>query len=188
LPYKLDKVDLRIISSLATDARKTVSQIAKETKISRPTTMDRLKRLRESGILDLSAKVNVQRLGFKLAQVALKTRDTETSQKLEKTLANCPRVLCLTPTSGNPHYLALLYSEDTESLVSTIESLRSFSGTEVVSWHRSKPPLKIETFTLRIFLEKTKTASCGKKCGDCSSYQNLECLGCPMVIEYKGPL
>jgi len=188
MSYKLDAVDLKILNSLAKDTRKTVTQIAIEVEISRPTVMKRLKKLTESNVLDLGGKVNVTKLQFKLGQMALKAKSPDAKQQLEKRLVNCPRVLFLMETSGNPHYLALLYGEDTETLVSTVESFKSFSGTEVVSWHRSKPPLKMEAFDLRIFLKKSKLAPCGKRCSDCYSYQNSECLGCPAVTEYKGPL
>jgi len=188
LSYKLDKVDLRIINALAKDARKTITQIAKNTEISRPTAINRLKKLRKSDVVILGARINVTKLGFKLALVALKNKSVEARQKPDTNLAMCPRVLLLIQTSENPNYLALLYGENTETLVSVIECFKNFSGMEVISWHRSKMPLLPETFALKIFLKKNELAPCGKKCGDCSNYQNMECLGCPAVTEYKGPL
>ena len=188
LSYKLDKVDLRIIDSLIKDARKTITQIAKDAGISRPTAINRLKKLRESSSVILGARVNVTKLGFKLALVALKTKTVDAREKPEKNLAICPRVLMLIQSSGNPNYLALLYSENTETLLSVIECFKSFAGVDVVSWHRSKPPILPETLDLKVFPTKYELAPCGKKCGECSCYQNLECLGCPAVIEYKGPL
>jgi len=187
LSYKLDHIDLKIINSLAKDARKTITQIANDAGISRPTAINRLKKLRKNNVVNLGARVNVTKLGFKLGLVALKTIDVETKQKPDANLVVCPRVLLILQTSGNPNYLALLYGENTETLVSVIDCFKCFSGMEVVSWHRSKPPLKVETFDLKVFPEKNELAPCGKKCGDCSSYRNLECLGCPAVNEYKEP-
>jgi len=188
LSCELDKVDLRIINSLVKDARRTITEIARDAKISRPTAINRLKNLRESNIVSLGARININQLGFKLALVALKSKNAVAKQKPETNLAICPRVLLLLQTSGNPDYLALLYGENMETLVSVIECFKSFSEISVVSWHRSKPPLLPGTFDLKVFPAKYEIAPCGKKCGDCSFYQNTECLGCPAVTEYKGPL
>jgi len=158
MSYKLDRVDLKIINSLTEDARKTITQIAKDAGISRPTAINRLRKLRESNVICLGARINVTRLGFKLALVALKTKSGESRQKLETNLAVCPRVLLLLETNGNPQYLALLYGENTETLVSAVECFKSFSGMEMVSWRRSKPPLKIETFNLKVFPTKSELA------------------------------
>lgn len=188
MSYKLDEVDLRIINSLAKDARKTVTLIAKEAGISRPTAISRLNKLGKNNVVRLGACVNVLELGFKLALMALMTKSTKARQKLETKLVLCPRVLMLMQTDGNPEYLALIYSENTETLVSVVECVKDISDTEMIWWHRSKLPLLPEAFDLKIFPKKHELAPCGKKCGECSSYQNQECLGCPAVKEYKGPL
>lgn len=186
MSHKLDEVDLKIIYSLARDARKTITQIAKDTEISRPTIISRLRKLRESNVLSLDARVNVTKLGFKLALLALKIRSVEAEQKPETNLAVCPRVLMLMHSDGNSNCFALLYGENMETLVSVVESFRSFSGIEVISWHPSEPPLKVEAFELKEFPSKNKLAPCGKNCLDCSSYKKQECLACPVVTAYKG--
>jgi len=185
--YKLDEIDLRIISSLTKDSRKTVTKIAKMARISRPTAIARLERLRKNNVVHISARVNITKLGFKFALVALKTKSAESRRNTLTKLAVCPRVLTLLQTSGTQNYYAILYGENTETLLSVIESFKTFSSMEVVSWNRAKPLLP-ETFDLKVFLEKRKHAPCGKKCGECSSYQNNECFGCLAVTEYTGPL
>lgn len=191
MSYELDEVDFRIIRSLSEDARKTISQIAKEADISRPTAIRRLEKLRKNDVIRLGARVNVKKLGFKLALMVFKTNGSKSTREVETDLAVCPRVLMLMHTSGNPNYFALLYSENMETLVSVIECFKSFASTrgmEIVSWHPSNMSSKSETFDLKFFPMKNELTLCGKKCGDCSSYQNQECLGCPAVTEYKGPL
>jgi len=191
LSPKLDEVDFRIIRSLSADARKTISQIAKEADISRPTAIRRLEKLRKNDVISLGARVNVKKLGFKLALMTLKTNGSKSIQEIETDLAVCPRVLMLMQTSGNPNHLALLYGENMETLVSVIECFKSFASTrgmEIVLWHRLNMSSKSETFDLKFFPTKNEFTLCRKKCGDCFCYQNLECLGCPGVTEYKGPL
>ncbi len=188
MPYELDKVDWRIINSLLEDARKTITQIAADAEISRPTAIKRLKRLRKNKVISLGAGVNVAKLGFKFALVTFKAEFAEANQKLEESLVACPRVFMVTETRRNTNFLALLYGENMETLVSVIDNFKSFLGMEIVSWHRSKQPLKVETFNLELFQKKRELAPCGRKCKNCSSYQSLECLGCPAVTEYRGPL
>lgn len=180
----LDEVDFKLISSLARDARSTTTQIAADARISRPTAIKKLRKLTRNKVVSLGARVNLTKLGFKLALITFKTQGNR--KELKTSLFLCPRVLMLIETGGNPHYLALLYGENTETLVSTIECMKSISGMEIVSWHRLKPPILPETFALQVFPTKNEVAPCCKKCAICSNYQNKECLGCPAVTEYKG--
>jgi len=187
LSHKLDKVDLRIMHSLAQDARKAITQLSVDAGISRPTAINRLKKLRENGILSVHATVNITKLGFKLALVTFRTKSNNAGQEPRTGLAVCPRVLLLVQKSGDRDCSALLYSENTETLLSVVECVKSVSGVELTSWHRLSPPLLPEAFELKLFPHKGKLTPCGKKCGVCSNYQNQECLGCPAVVEYKGP-
>jgi DNA-binding Lrp family transcriptional regulator len=185
MSYKLDKTDMRIIYSLGEDARNSVTQIAKDADISRPTAIVRLRRLRKNKIINLGAKINITKLGYKMALATLKADNAEAVTGIEN-LVICPRVLLLTQAIGDNNYQALLYGENMETLVSVIESYKNSSNLEVVSWNRLKPLLVNEVFGVKVYLTKSEVAPCGKRCSDCPSYQNSECLGCPAVTEYKG--
>lgn len=185
---KLDKTDLKIIQSLEEDARKPVTQLAKETGVSRPTIISRLDRMMKQNILHISAGINIRELGFPVACVALETKGIDLRQKVERNLSRCPRVLMLLRPAEKANMLAFLFGEDQNTLRATIESLRDFSGADLVYVHHSEPPLLTESFSLRVFPEKSDVTPCGRKCVDCVRYQNDECIGCPAVTEYKGPL
>ncbi len=182
-----DEIDLRIMKSLSQDCRKSTTQVAKEAGISRPTAIARIKGLAAKHLLDFGAKVNVTKMGFKLAMLSLESGNAEENQNFVKKLSVCPRVLQLTQTVGKPEYTAIVVAEDSDTLLSAIECLRSVMGARIVAWQRVKPVLG-ESFDLKILLEKCEFTPCGKKCGLCASYKESECLGCPATEEYRGPL
>lgn len=185
---KLDEIDLKIIHSLRKDARKPITQVAKEIGVSRPTVISRLDKMMKKNILCVSAGLNIRELGFPTACVALEAKGVDLRQKVERNLSRCPRVLMLLRPVEKANMLVFLFGEDQNTLRSTIESLRDFSGADLVYVQHSEPPLFTESFSLRVFPEKSDTAPCGRKCVDCIHYQNDQCVGCPAVTEYKGPL
>ena len=184
---KVDDVDVRILKSLSEDCRKSTTQVAKETGISRPTAIARTKRLADDHIIDFGAKVNVTKLGFKMALLTIERDTAAKEEDMVERLAACPRVLQLVQTVGKPEYTALLCAEDADTMLSAIECLKSVLNAKVNSWQRVRPVLG-ESFNLKIFLEKCEFTPCGKKCGICASYQESACVGCPSTRDYKGPL
>lgn len=187
ISHKFDEIDLRIMKSLSDDCRESTTQIAKEAGISRPTAIARIERLVEDQLVDFGAKVNVVNMGFKMALLNLETDTTEAKQEILSRLKACPRILQLIQVIEKPCYVALVSAENAETLLSTVECLRSVLNARIVSWQRAKPIIG-ESFDLKILLEKCDLTPCGKKCGNCSNYQELECVGCPATKSYKGPL
>ena len=184
---KYDEVDIRIMKSLSEDCRKSTTQVAKEAGISRPTAIARIKELVSNQLLDFGAKVNVTRLGFKLAKVDLKTEGPKADEQIIQRLNTCPRTLQLVQITGTSEYTALVCAEDSDTLLSTIDCLKSVLDAKITSWQRIKPVLG-ESFNLKIFLEKCDLTPCGKKCGICPNYKESACIGCPATREYKGKL
>jgi DNA-binding Lrp family transcriptional regulator len=182
----IDEIDLRIMRSLTEDCRKSTTQIAKEAGISRPTAIARMNQLAKRNIVDFGAKVNIGKLGFKLALITLETDETHTRQDIVDKLAACPRVLQIVQAIAKPHYTALVCAETAETLLSSVECIRNVLSARMVSWERVKPVIG-ETFDLKIFLEKCELTPCGKKCGICVSYTDSDCIGCPATTDYKVP-
>jgi len=183
----IDEVDLRIIKSLSQDCRKTTTQVAKEAGTSRPTAIARIKQLSQNQILDFGAKLNLTKLGLKLASIHFQTEEPEESRRLIDKLKLCPRVVQLIQLAGKPNYTALVYVEDAETLLSSIDCLESFLGLKITSYQRVIPLIG-ESFSVEISLEKCEKTPCGKECGLCLSYQHVECAGCPATKEYRGPI
>jgi DNA-binding Lrp family transcriptional regulator len=182
----IDELDLKIIKALSENCTKPITQIAKEVKISRPTVMARIAKLRETGVIDCGAKVNVTKLGFKLASIHLEAKDQQSEEQIVTTITKCPRLLQLLQLTGKPVYVALVFTENTETLLSTIDCLSSAINAKTISYQRVIP-LVNETFQLNI-PEKNDITPCGKECGICIAYKQNECNGCPSNKAYKGIL
>ena len=183
----VDELDLRIIKSLSEDCGKSTTKIAKEVGSSRPTVIARVAKLKESKIVDCGAKVNVSKLGFKLASIHLEAKDAQSEEQLVATLTKCPRLLQLFQISGKPIYLALVYTENAETLLSTIDCLSAVLNAKTISYQRVIPLID-QAFNLRISLEKCDVTPCGKECGLCIAYKQNECFGCPSTKAYKGQI
>jgi len=175
------------MKSLSEDSRKSTTQIAKEAGTSRPTAIARIKHLSKNQILDFGAKLNLTKLGLKLATVNFEADKAEESQQLVEKLRLCPRVLQLIQSVGKLNYSALIYAEDAETLLSTLDCLESLLGIKLTSYQRVLPLIG-ESFRLKIQPEKCAKAPCGKECGICLSYRHVECAGCPATKEYRGPI
>lgn len=184
---KLDKLDLKIINALSQDSRKTTTQIAKEAGSTRPTIIARMKKLQEKQIVDYKTKINLKKLGLKFASLHFKIEKPQEVKQIIAKIKLCPRILQLIQIAGKPTFAALIYVEDAESLLSSIDCLESFLGLKILSYQRVLPLIG-ETFTLKISIEKFEKTSCGKECGLCLAYQQNECIGCPTTTKYKGPL
>lgn len=182
----IDDIDLRIIKSLSDDCRKSTTQIAKEAGISRPTAIARMSELAKRKIVDFGAKINIEKLGFKLALITLETDETQKRQDIVDKLAVCPRVLQLVQAIAKPECTALVCAETCETLLSSIECIRNVLSARIVSWQNVKPIIG-EAFDLKIFLEKCELTPCGKKCAVCVSYTESDCVGCPATTDYKVP-
>ncbi len=168
MPKSIDELDKKIISSLSKDCRKSTTQIAKEAGTSRPTIIARMKQLSESQIIDFKAKINLKKLGLKFATIHFRVEKAQESKAvIEK--------------------LKLIYVEDAETLLSSIDCLESFLGIKILMYQRVLPLIG-ESFDIDISLEKCEKTPCGKECGLCLSYQHVECAGCPTTSKSRGPI
>jgi DNA-binding Lrp family transcriptional regulator len=183
----IDKLDVRIMKSLSEDCRKSTTQIAKEAKTSRPTAIARINQLSEYKILDFGTKINVQKLGFKLASIHFETDNNNLTPQLVEKLKSCPRIVQLVQLVGKSSYTALIYVEDNNTLLSSIDCMESVFKLKVTSYQRVISLIG-ESFDLKIVLEKCDRNPCGKECGLCIAYNQNECAGCPVSKDYKGPL
>jgi DNA-binding Lrp family transcriptional regulator len=187
LPETIDELDLRLIKSLSEDCRKSTTQIAKEVGTSRPTAIARINSLAERQIVNFGAKINVAKLGFKLISVHFETEKIEEAKSILAKLSACPRLLQLFQEVGKNHFTAVVFAENAETAISTVECLRTALNAKITSWERILC-LTGDSFSLKIVLDKCEKTPCGKECGICISFQQSECIGCPSTKDYRGPI
>jgi DNA-binding Lrp family transcriptional regulator len=184
----MDEIDLKIVQTLMKDARLSITELASKAGISRPTAMKRLSRLIDQETIGLNTGININKLGFRIGCVGLEVKGAESRNKIKKILQNCPRVLMLLCPFEKITFSVYVFGEDQDTLRSTIYGFANFPDTTIAYVNYSDPPLYPKTFPLRIDGKKSTVAPCGVTCSDCFSYKEDICLGCPSVVEYKGPL
>lgn len=123
----------------------------------------------------------------------MEMENAEAEQNLLERFKDCPRVVYIFKTIGGYNLIALVVSEDQNTLESiSIEkcSLRSSIGI-----HRSEfYPIGEVHFTtflpIREYLtHKGKTtAPCNVNCKPCTRYTDNKCVRCPATIHYRGAL
>jgi DNA-binding Lrp family transcriptional regulator len=187
-PQKLSKRDIDIISALMPDGRKSITQIAKETGLSRPTVTNRLEKLFTQKVISVEPGLNLKKLECSTACLTVETEGVDQRRRIEKILSRCPRVLIMLRLAEKAMLMVTLYGEDQHSLRSTIESIGSWAGANILNVSHGEPPLYPETFRIPVTNEKEAVAPCGKDCSECPNYVINECLGCPVTVHYLGQL
>jgi len=187
VPKRIDMLDLKIIKSLSEDCRKPTTKIAKESGTSRPTTIARMNSLAARKIVDFGAKINVAKLGFKLASVHFEAENTEDSENIIAKLSTCPRLLQLSQEVGKNTFTAIMFAENADTIISAIDCFKTALSAKITSWERILYHAG-GSFELKIILEKCEKTPCGKECASCLSFKQSECTGCPATKDYKGPI
>lgn len=187
-PQKLTKRDVAIISALMSDGRKSITLLAKETGLSRPTVTNRLDKLLKTKIISVDPRLNLRKLECPTATITVETEGVEERRRIEKNLARCPRVIMMLRLDEKANLMVTLYGEDQDSLRSTIESIGSWPGGNIIGVKYAEPPLYPETFKVPVTNDKESITPCGKDCSECPNYVIKECLGCPVTIHYRGQL
>ena len=184
----MDKTDLKIIQSLRKNARRSITDLAKDSGVSRPTLMKRLDKLIKDRSIGLDAGINLKKLGFQIGCIGIEVEGSEKRSEVQKILENCPRVIMILCPFEKVTFSVYLYGEDLETLRSTIYGFNEIPDTKIVYVNYSEAPLYPKILPVNIYIKKGTVTPCGRKCSECFSYQQDLCLGCPAVVEYKGPL
>ena len=183
---ELDKKD-RIILSL-TYGNQEISQeeIAKKLHISQPSVAARIKKLKESGLIEQIMGVNLNKVGLKVAMVTLSTTNTE---KILNMFRDCPFFLNGFIISGTDNLVLLLVGDDMASLESIIDShIRPDKDVQSVDFNVIITSIKNFVIPINIPTAPLNYPPCGldHKCEECYAFRTNRCFGCPATGKYKG--
>lgn len=125
----LDDLDKQIIQALQEDARMAFEKIASRVGVSARTVSTRVNRLVESGVIDLIAVVNPERIGYPvLGTIFIETELRETKQVAER-LAAMEEVAFVGLTAGDPDIYASVRASSNVALATFMtEKLPSIPG------------------------------------------------------------
>jgi len=183
----LDELDINILCELNKDARIKITDIAKNTGISRPTIFNRLKRLNELGMLSSPCGLSLTKLGYKMATIGFEVNDEDSRTELIEVLNKCPRTHSIFRTHEKANLQVCIWGENYETINSVIESFRSIDGVNVVYSNYLGTPI-MGNITISSSSQKSDVTPCKKICLSCARYANEWCLGCPASVNYKNPL
>jgi len=113
----LDQTDCRIIEILETDGRLSLADIGKEVGLSGPAVGERLRTLRDQGVVaGFGARVNLRALGYTIqALVRIKPRSGQL-HVVEKMIEEQPRFLSCDRVTGDDCYVTRLALADVAEL------------------------------------------------------------------------
>ena len=189
----MDKIDWTLIKQLRSNGRKTYKELGKAIGYTSLGAKKRIEKLLNKNLIHISALVNTDALGLRLALILLEIESAETMRKIIDRYSKCPRVINFFTTMGGYNLIALVMAEDQATLESeSMEkcALRSGEGIRRSEFYligrvQHYPFLPLKTDVLK---EKGSVTPCGVKCKECQSFQDKKCVGCPTLSYYRGPL
>ncbi|AIY90780.1 Lrp/AsnC family transcriptional regulator [Geoglobus acetivorans] len=114
---KIDAMDLKILSELQDDARKSLREIGEKLGVTEATVHNRINKLRKLGIIEKFIPViNYSRLGYDLTAVIGITAKGGKVIDVEKFLAEMPNVTAVYDVTGEYDVIAVSKFKDRESL------------------------------------------------------------------------
>ena len=130
---KLDPFDLRIINELTVDARIPLIQLSKKLKVSNTLIHQRIKKLKEEGILvSPSYQLDPWKLGYQTsAYTQIMLTDSVQHRIVEKELEKIPQIVECVNISGRYALLARIYAKNNRHLRDIIyEKILTIDGVE----------------------------------------------------------
>lgn len=151
----LDGFDLKLLKLLQVDARRPVADIAEQVGLSPPACYRRIRRLRETGVIEREAAlVRPRTLGWPLSMIVMVTlqrEDARTIEEMMRLLDREPEVIEAWNVTGD-HDLAVRivardmegYDELAQRLFSANERVRSFKTLVVIRQVKPFSPIPVE--------------------------------------------
>ncbi|MFO8017266.1 MAG: AsnC family transcriptional regulator [Promethearchaeia archaeon] len=116
--FSLDEVDKKIIELVQKNPQMTHTTIAKKVDRSQPTVGLRIRRLKDSGLLQFQAGTNVTKSDDQLAKVEIRTNAPE---KFEKIIRNCPFMVHGFRLTGDYNFSIIIIGSSVKELNDVIE-------------------------------------------------------------------
>lgn len=125
--FELDDKDLEIIATLQLDGRASFADIAREVDLSPAAIRLRVKRLLDSGTLDIVAVTDPLRIGFTMqAMIGITTNGD--IERLSEQVAALDPVTYVVLTAGRYDLMVEVLCRDNDHLLEIIGQLRAFEG------------------------------------------------------------
>lgn len=162
---KLDEIDLKLISLLQEDPNLTHNQIAEIVNRSQPAVGIRLKKLKDKGILQFQAGLNLKKIYIQLAFVNLNVKNPD---EIMEMVNHCPFMLNAFRLSGKYNITILLANTQIKKLFNIVnQHFRANSSVQKISMEIITDiaknlilPIDVDSEVLEPILEDGCSANC----------------------------
>ena len=129
---EIDEVDSSILRLLRENARMSFTEMARQTGISDATIQNRLKRMRERGIIErLTVIAKPEATGYVVTAIMLVQTDTEKHDEAKKALSELPEISEVYSVLGEYDLFVKVWAKSLEELNRIInDHIRSIEGIE----------------------------------------------------------
>jgi Lrp/AsnC family leucine-responsive transcriptional regulator len=131
----MDDIDRALLVALSGDGRLSYQQLATLVHLSSNSTADRVRRLRQSGVLaGFHAEIDLGALGHTLHSLTdVSLKESVDRHEFERDLEGVPQVLSAVHTTGGLDYQLRIVSRNTDELQSVIDELQHIGARDVQS-------------------------------------------------------
>ena len=126
----MDTLDLRILTSLDADARRSFADLARELDVSQPTIADRVRRLESRGILrGTMLCVDLARLGYDVGAFVRIRSNCSSKRALIEMVSKMPQIIEMVSVTGEDCVIARVVARSVDELANVLERLSTFGQT-----------------------------------------------------------
>ena len=150
MPVSLDEVDIKLLTALQEDADRTNVELARLVGLSPAATLNRVRRLKESGVVRIiRAELDPAAAGFPLqvyVTATLARHDPRSSHIFEDLIRSVPQIVAADTVAGETDYLLTIVARDVADLQQVLASLATRGGQRLVTYLRLaevKPPSRL---------------------------------------------
>jgi Lrp/AsnC family leucine-responsive transcriptional regulator len=131
----MDEIDRALLVALGDDGRLSYQQLAALVHLSANSTADRVRRLRQSGVLaGFHAELDLAALGHTLHSLTdVNLKESVDRHEFERGLGQIPQVLSAIHTTGELDYQLRIVSRNTDELQSVLDTLQKLWTRDVQS-------------------------------------------------------
>ncbi len=137
MPVSLDSVDLRLLDELQRDADRTNVELARLVELSPAATLNRVRRLKESGIVDaVVARLDPVAAGFPLqvyVSVVLDSHDETGHRRFRTAVRDMPEVLSADWVTGETDAMLVIVAREVAELQRVLVRLSTRGGASRVT-------------------------------------------------------
>jgi Lrp/AsnC family transcriptional regulator, leucine-responsive regulatory protein len=137
MSQSLDEIDVQILAELQADADRPNVELARVVGLSPAATLNRVRRLKESGVIrSITARLDSAEAGFSLqvyVAITLARHEEAANRRFEEAVLAMPQVIAADWTTGEVDAMLLVVARDVADLQQVLVRLSTRGATRVVT-------------------------------------------------------